>query len=498
MVAFGLDLLGVKPIWNSRGILKGLEKLPLDEKRTRRIDVVFTSSGLFRDLYGAQLSLLNKAVLMALDSSYNVIINKYPALTLSIESALSSLGELKVGGSESLEVNAVASNWVNEAREILKNNPHINLEELGKRASYRVFATAPGSYGAGINRLVERSGSWNDRKELGDVFIKRVGYAYTQDLEGHIATDSYKRQLKNVENTYLGRASNLYGLIDNNDTFDYLGGLNLAIETVTGKQPNSFVIDNSNSKNIKIEPLQTALLGELRGRFLNPQWIKPLMSEGYSGARTMGSEFIEYLWGWQVTSPEIITNWVWEDVKAVYIDDKLDLGLDEFLSSNHQVQVQTNILAVMLVAIQKDFWKADEQTQEQLANKFAQNIIKYGIPGSGHTYANHPIYDFVKTKIDKETAFKLEKVLSESRLDKVAKKTTPNTIQEIKIEEKTQKKTQKITQKQNEKTEQKNKESKEKTEDNQNESFMMYFIFATILILLAGLIKSIFFSRVKG
>ncbi|WP_121627006.1 cobaltochelatase subunit CobN [Poseidonibacter antarcticus] len=497
MVAFGLDLLGVKPIWNSRGILKGLEKLPLDEKRTRRIDVVFTSSGLFRDLYGAQLALLNKAVLMAIDSSYNVIINKYPALTLSIESALSSLGELKVGGSESLEVNAVASNWVKEAREILKNNPHINLEELGKRASYRVFATAPGSYGAGINRLVERSSSWNDRKELGDVFIKRVGYAYTQDLEGHIATDSYKRQLKNVENTYLGRASNLYGLIDNNDTFDYLGGLNLAIETVTGKQPNSFVIDNSNAKDVKIQSLQTALLGELRGRFLNPQWIKPLMNEGYSGARTMGSEFIEYLWGWQVTSPEIITNWVWEDVKAVYIDDKLDLGLDEFLSSNHQVQVQTNILAVMLVAIQKDFWKADEQTQEQLAKAFAQNIIKYGIPGSGHTHANHPIYDFVKTKIDKETASKLEKVLSQSRLDKVAKKTTPNTIQEIKIEEKTQK----ITQEQNkkdEKTEQKNKESKEETEDKQNESFMMYFIFATILILLAGLIKSIFFSRVKG
>ena len=477
MVAFGLDLLGIKPIWNNRGILKGLEKLPLNDTRKRRLDVVFTSSGLFRDLYGSQLALLNKAVLMALDSSYDVIIKKYPALRLSLDSVLSTLGDLRVGGNESLVLNAVAFNWVNEAREILKENPHMKFQRVGQLASYRVFATAPGSYGAGINRLVERSGSWDDRKQLGEVFIKRVGYAYSQDLEGEVATTSYKRQLKNVENTYLGRASNLYGLLDNNDTFDYLGGLNLAIETVTGNQPKSFVINNSNSQNLKIEALQTALLGELRGRFLNPQWIKPLMSEGYSGARTMGSEFIEYLWGWQVTSPEIITDWVWEDVKAVYIDDKLNLQLDEFLSSNHQVHVQTNILAVMLVAIQKDFWKADEKTQKELAQKFAQNIIKNGIPGSGHTHANHPIYNFVKTKIDKESAKELEKILNESRVDKVVENKMPSSVQEIKLEKSVEEK---------------------QIENKDEESFLMYFIFAASFILFAGLIKSIFFSRIKG
>ncbi|KAB7885866.1 cobaltochelatase subunit CobN, partial [Poseidonibacter ostreae] len=480
MIAFGLDLLGVKPVWNNRGILKGLEKLPLDDVRKRRLDVVFTSSGLFRDLYGSQLALLNKAVLMALDSSYDVIIKKYPALTLSLDSALSSLNDLKIGGNESLTLNAVAFNWVNEAREILKENPSMDSQRVGQLASYRVFATAPGAYGAGINRLVERSGSWDDRKELGEVFIKRVGYAYSQDLEGEVATQSYKRQLKNVENTYLGRASNLYGLLDNNDTFDYLGGLNLAIETVIGKQPNSFVINNSNSQKIKIEALQMALLGELRGRFLNPQWIKPLMKEGYSGARTMGSEFIEYLWGWQVTSPEIITDWVWEEVKAVYIDDKLNLQLDEFLSSNHQVHVQTNILAVMLVAIQKDFWKADKKTQKELAQKFAQNIIKNGIPGSGHTHANHPIYDFVKTKIDKESLKELDKVLDDSRLDKEVEKQGPTTVQEVKLEKNIE------------------EEKQEAKENKDEESFLMYFILAALFILLSGLIKSIFFSRIKG
>ncbi len=478
MIAFGFDLLGIKPVWNSRGILQGIELLPLDEKRVRRYDVIFTGSGLFRDLYASKFALLDKAVLMALDASYNDIIGKYPALTLSLDSALKPLGELRKAGNEAIEKNSVALNWVEEAREILKQNPNITAQELGKISSMRVFATAPGSYGAGINRLAERSGAWNDRSELADVFIKRMGYSYSQDNQGELATKSFERQLEKVENTYLGRASNLYGLMDNNDTFDYLGGLNLAIEKVTGKQPNSFVIDHANSNNLKITSLETALLSELRGRFLNPQWIKPLMNEGYSGARTMGSEFIEYLWGWQVTSPEIIKDWVWEEVKAVYVDDKLNLKLDEFLSSNHQVQVQTNMLAVMLVAIQKDFWKADEQTQKQLSEKFAKNIIEHGIPGSGHTHANHPIYDFVKSKVDKETSQKLENILAQSRIEKVVEKQNVTSIQEIKLEEQNKQ----------------NEQEKQEIEDNN----MKYLLIFAGLILLFGIFKSIFFNKVKG
>ena len=50
-----------------------------------------------------------------------------------------------------------------------------------------------------------------------------------------------------MRNTYLGRASNLYGLMDNNDAFDYLGGLSLAVETVSGRVPASYVADHPNA-----------------------------------------------------------------------------------------------------------------------------------------------------------------------------------------------------------------------------------------------------------
>ena len=222
----------------------------------------------------------------------------------------------------------------------------------------------------------------------------------------------FRQQLAHVNSTYLGRASNLYGLIDNNDAYDYLGGLNLAIETIAGKQPDSFVISHANNQQLSIDPLQTALLSELRGRFLNRQWIQPLMKQGYAGARTMGSEFIENLWGWQATSPEIIKSWVWQDLKAIYIDDSLEIGLDEFLQEKHNVHVQSNILAVMLVAIEKGFWQASQQTQTELAEKFAKNIVENGIPGSGHTHANHPIYDFIKPMLSAQLNRQLAEVLA--------------------------------------------------------------------------------------
>ncbi|GGB79175.1 hypothetical protein GCM10011352_01020 [Marinobacterium zhoushanense] len=437
MIAFGLDMLGVKPVWNSRGIVKGIERLPLDETRPRRRDVVFTSSGLFRDLYGRQLEWLDQAVLMALAASADTIEQDYPALTAALDGALQPLDKPYQRGAEPLAVNLVAAHWVDEARELLRGDSGNAAEELGRRASLRVFGTAPGAYGAGVNRLVERSGSWQDRLELGQTYIKRVGHAYGIDTVGLSANDAFVRQLQDVGRTYLGRASHLYGLIDNNDAFDYLGGLNLAVESVTGSAPDSFVIQHAKADNARIDPLAEALGSELRGRFLNPQWIKPLMAEGYSGARTMGSEFIEYLWGWQVTSPELIHSSVWDEVKAVYLDDRYDLGLDAFLEQGHNQQVRSNILAVMLVAAQKGFWQADEETLNELSREFADNILSYGIPGSGHTHARHPVYDFVLPRLDAEQAQALQKTLAESRMEisDWAQTDTPSHIQEISVKQ---------------------------------------------------------------
>ena len=401
MIAFGLDMLGLEPVWNSRGLVKGLKRQAIDQANPRvRRDIVFTTSGLFRDLYGQQMLLLNRATLMALDASADTIRRDHPALTLALMSALNDLGKEAIGGSESLHTNQLAAHWVTHARELMAQGA--SADRAGVVASLRVFGDAPGSYGAGINRLAERSGAWEKRDELAAVYMRRLGHSYTESDFGMPAQDAFKAALSSVENTYFGRSSNLYGLIDNNDAFDYLGGLSLSVEILTGAPPNNFVIDHADPKNIKTRPLGRALRQELRGRFLNPEWLQGQMEHDYAGARTMGSEFLEYLWGWQVTNPTLVGDWAWEEVKSVYIDDRYDLQLDEFLEEGHNAHVKSNMLAIMLVAISKGFWKADQQTIQQLAEQFAELVAINGLPGSGHTDPENPMLPWLQQYLSEQ------------------------------------------------------------------------------------------------
>ncbi|HKL77210.1 MAG TPA: cobaltochelatase subunit CobN, partial [Gammaproteobacteria bacterium] len=408
MVAFGMDMLGIKPVWNSRGIVEGIERQPLESGRYRR-DVVFTTSGLFRDLYGQLNGWLDQAVRLALDGASQTIREQHPELTPALEAALKPLGELRNAGTESLARNLVAAHWVADAQKAVDRGTE--PAKAGQDAIYRIYGDAPGSYGAGVNRMAERSGSWKERGAIADAYMRRMGHVYGAEAGGESAHDGLTRNLGRVERTYLGRASNLYGLLDNNDAFDYLGGLSMAVEKVSGTAPDNRIIDHSDADNPHMQPLQSALLQELRGRYLNPAWLKGQMAHGYSGARTMGSKFMEYLWGWQVTNPQIIDNWVWQEVKSVYIDDKHDLQLDEFLAEGNRAHVRTNMLAIMNVAIVKDFWDASKATQQELAKKLAKAVVKNGLPGSGHTRPKHPVFDHVKAQIGDELAKALESKL---------------------------------------------------------------------------------------
>lgn len=437
MIAFGLDMLGLEPVWNSRGLVKGLKRqAPSVDKHnaTVRRDVVFTTSGLFRDLYGQQMLMLNRATLMALDASSHTIRKDYPALALPLSHALSALGKEAIGGAESLAQNQVAAHWVTQARELLAAGQ--SDKDSGVIASLRVFGDAPGTYGAGINRLVERSGAWQKRSQLASVYLRRLGHSYSSDGFGKPTQAAFKRVLGDVENTYFGRSSNLYGLIDNNDAFDYLGGLSLAVETLTGQAPNNFVIDHADVNNIKTRPLSRVLRQELRGRFLNPEWLKAQMQHDYAGARTMGSEFLEYLWGWQVTNPTLVGDWAWEEVKAVYIDDRYNLGLDEFLQQGHNAHVKSNMLAIMLVSIQKEFWQADTETVQQLAEQFAQLVARHGLPGSGHTDFNHPMLPWLEQHLSSEDWQAIAAAMQSAQGEQNTARQTPEThrIAEVEID----------------------------------------------------------------
>jgi cobaltochelatase CobN len=289
--------------------------------------------------------------------------------------------------------------------------------EAGRAAAQRVFGDAPGAYGAGVNSLTERSGAWRERDEIGRAYRNRMGHAYGLDASGEATHTAFDVALDGIERTYHGRASNLYGLLDNNDAFDYLGGLSLAIEGRTGRVPEAMILQHAQPGRADVEPLASALLGELRGRFLNPAWLKPLMGHGYAGARTMGQEFLENLWGWQVTRPDLVKNWAWDEVKSVYLDDSHKLGLPQFLGQQHNAHVKAHMLAIFMVAAEKGYWKTDPATIKRMGGELAQLVAKNGLPGSGHTAPNHPMWDWLAPQLDGADAAALGVTLAKARGD---------------------------------------------------------------------------------
>jgi cobaltochelatase CobN len=181
-----------------------------------------------------------------------------------------------------------------------------------------------------------------------------------------------------------------------------------------------------------MQPLPTALVTELRGRYLNPAWIKPLMQHGYAGARTMGSEFTEYLWGWQITNPDIIKSWAWDEVKGVYLDDRYQIGLDKFLEQGANVHVKTNMMAILLVAAEKKFWQTDEATLRQLSQAWVDLLLKNGLPGSGHTRPDHPVFQWVQPYLRDDQREPLKQMLERARVQAAHPEAAPTTLTELK------------------------------------------------------------------
>ena len=401
MIAFGMKLLGIRPVWNSRGIVKGLERLPAGPGTAtpERRNVVFTTSGLFRDLYETHLEWLDLASRYALAGAANTIAADHPELVDALQQALAVLPEeMRERGNESLKTNGVAARWVADTRVLLAAGA--SARDAGAQAAYRVFGTAPGAYGAGVNRLATRTGAWQGREQLGEAYRRQMGHVYGKDAQGESAHGAFDRQLNTVNHTYLGRSSHLYGLLDNDDGFDFQGGLSNAVEHLRGEPPQNRVLQYADPKNPRIDSVERAVQVELRARNLNPQWLKPLMEHGYAGARTMGSDFLDNLWGWQVTSPQVMPSSVWDEINEVYFQDRHNIGLDDFLAEGHNVHVKTHMQAIALLAAKRGFWQADVFTRRALARDFAGEIIDHGLPGSGHTRPDHPLMDWVAEQLE--------------------------------------------------------------------------------------------------
>nr|WP_187286179.1 cobaltochelatase subunit CobN [Methanothermus fervidus] len=352
-----LYLMGVKPIWDSRGRIKGIE---LIENLTRpRIDVCIITSGLYRDLHRDMINLLDKAVKIAANA--NDTINYIKLNSEKIYTKLRSEGY-----NESY------------AREL---------------SLIRIFSEEPGAYSPGLQEIIPAANMWNEREELANFYIERLSSSYGENVTGLKNSLVFRENLRDVTVAMFSRSSNVYGVLDHPMVAAYFGGLSLAIEKVRGTKPEMYINNLRVEKNAKIETLEQFIKRDLISRYFNPKWLIGMISSGYDGARYMDS-FVENLWIWQVTNPEFVSKSTWDTVVDVYVKDIYNLGLKQFFNT-HNPWARQSLIATALVAAYKGFWKADRETLTFLAREYIESVNKYGVTCCHHTCGYIDLNNFI-------------------------------------------------------------------------------------------------------
>jgi cobaltochelatase CobN len=447
LVSTVLYLLGMKPVWtdsssagyDDEGNPTGKKVSPMPEVikledltrpdgwAKKRIDVTVITSGLFRDLYSSQSILMDNAYRVALARSYLTLI-KDPSLNQDVRDALEAVMQsINYYGvsDEPLDSNYVAQHWIEDTLFYL--NQGYNATYAGECGITRIFAPPNGDYGAGISKLVSMSWTWNDTSELADFYLGRMGNMYSKNYWGDTNPLVFLRALSNSDTIVASRNTNQYGVLDNDDFFDYWGGLSMTVEEISGKAPKFNVLMYANKDNAYVSSLEEVMYNEIAARYDNPEWIKGMMEEGYSGARYMSNKFISNLHGWQVTRPSAVTDDLWNRVYNTYYNDKYGIGVKEWLMSGNNAYSLISMSGTMLTTIHDGYWNANEATIRDIANTWAQATVQNGVACCDCSCGNIAMMQWAVQYVNPDILAQLLPKLYEATKNPVFKNNTQST-----------------------------------------------------------------------
>ena len=117
---------------------------------------------------------------------------------------------------------------------------------------------------------------------------------------------------------------------------------------------------------------------EARSTVLNPNYVKEMIQEGAS-ATGQFTEVLRNTLSWEIMKPDMLEDHLWQEYKEVYVDDKLQLGMQEFFEKNNPAALH-EMTGIMLESVRKGFWKADQKTIDDLARNHAELMQKFDLP----------------------------------------------------------------------------------------------------------------------
>ncbi len=320
-------MVGVKPVPDALGRVNKLELIPLEELGRPRIDVVINCSGVFRDLFINQMSLLDKAVKMAAEAD------------------------------EPLEMNYVRKHALAQAEEM-----GINL----RQAATRVFSNASGSYSSNINLAVENS-TWENESELQEMYLKRKSFAFSSDNPGTMdeSRKIFETTLKTADVTFQNLDSSEISLTDVSHYFDSDPTKLVASLRGDGKTPASYIADTTTA-NAQIRTLSETVRLDARTKLLNPKWYEGMLSHGYEGVRELSKRLVNTM-GWSATAGAV-DNWIYEDTNATFIQDE---NMRQRLMNLNPHSFR-KVVATLLEVNGRGYWETSESNLQLLRELYQE------------------------------------------------------------------------------------------------------------------------------
>lgn len=236
-LAQAFALLGVRPRWDDGSSrVAGFDILPLAMLNRPRVDVTLRISGLFRDVFPAQIALFDDVV-----------------------RAVAAL-------EEAAEDNPLAASVRSESPD----------------DGSRLFGAAPGAYGIGLSGTLA-AGDWPDRDALGEAYLRATSHSYGAGSGGAPAAPQFSVRVAEADAFVHVQDMSGQDVLDADAFAEHEGGFAAAAASL-GNHPAFYHADTTNPDRSKIRTLREEVARVLRARATNPRWIAGQMRHGFRGA----------------------------------------------------------------------------------------------------------------------------------------------------------------------------------------------------------------------
>ncbi|MFC4638205.1 cobaltochelatase subunit CobN [Deinococcus hohokamensis] len=327
-------LLGVRPLWHPQSRrIDGVELIPLAELGRPRIDVTVRISGFFRDAFPHLIARLDEAFALAMHAD------------------------------EPLEQNYPRKHYLEDLQERLADLPP---EEAEARAAYRVFGSAPGTYGAGILDLIHE-GNWSSEADFAGVFVNWGGYAYTAAEGGTDAREDFRARLAQTQLVLHNQDNREHDIFDSDDYLQFFGGMLASVRHLSGAQPRGYFGDTANPERARVRDLKEEALRVYRSRVVNPKWLDGIRQHGYKGGLEQTAT-VDYLFGFDATAG-VAHDFMYEGVAQAYALDPVNQA---FLRGSNPWAL--NAIATRLLEAQtRGLWAPQPETLSALQNLLVES-----------------------------------------------------------------------------------------------------------------------------